>query len=121
MGGNAMTTQTRTREEKQPKTTTDTAHHNGQPGTTEPMDDARRTADALAAPFDPLDVHWKPQAVSGNRALAIPYLDARAIMDRLDAVLGIDGWQDRYELLPDGSAVCRLRVRIGKWVEKSDI
>src|SRR5262245_34672485 len=49
--------------------------------------DALRTAGALAAPFDPLDVHWKPKAVSGNRALAVPYLDARAIMDRLDSVV----------------------------------
>jgi hypothetical protein len=37
-------------------------------------------------------------------------------------VCGVDGWQDRYELLPNGSAVCRLRCRIGeRWVVKSDV
>ncbi len=42
-------------------------------------------------------------------------------MDRLDAVVGIDGWQDQYQMLPDGSVVCKLRVRIGDWIEKTDI
>jgi hypothetical protein len=68
---------------------------------------------ALAAPFDPEDVHFKPQAVSGNRALAIAYTDARAIQDRLDEVLGVDGWEDEHSCLPDGSVVCRLRLRLG--------
>jgi hypothetical protein len=55
-------------------------------------------------------------------SLAICYIDARAVQDRLDVVFGVDGWQDRYVLLPDGSAVCRLRCRIGeRWVVKSDV
>src|SRR5260370_690978 len=27
--------------------------------------------------------------------------------------MGVCGWQDDYECLPDGSVVCRLRLRIG--------
>jgi hypothetical protein len=76
----------------------------------------------LAAPFDPSEVHWKPQAVSGNRALAIAYVDARSIMDRLDMVLGIDGWTDRYHIQPDGSVICWLRCKIGdRWITKTDV
>jgi hypothetical protein len=48
----------------------------------------------LAAPFDPAEVKWKPQVVSGNRAMAIAYVDARVIQDRLDEVLGSQNWQD---------------------------
>jgi hypothetical protein len=44
---------------------------------------------ALSEPFDPSAVHWKPQVVTGNRALAIPYIDARAVMDRLDHAAGV--------------------------------
>jgi hypothetical protein len=56
----------------------------------------------------------------GKRVLAICHIDARAVQDRLDAVFGVDGWQDRYDILPDGSAVCRLRCRIGeRWNAKS--
>jgi hypothetical protein len=43
-------------------------------------------------------------------------------MERLDNVLGLDGWQDEYEPLPDGSVVCKLRCRIGgEWLVKTDV
>jgi hypothetical protein len=77
---------------------------------------------ALAAPFEPSEVKWKPQVVSGNRAMCIAYIDARLVMDRLDEVFGVLGWQDTYEVLPDGGVTCRLRVRLGGgWVEKMDV
>lgn len=77
---------------------------------------------ALAEPFDPSEVKFKPAVVSGHRALALAYVDARAIQDRLDEVLGVDGWQDDYETLPDGSVVCRLRLWLGdQWITKVDV
>lgn len=84
--------------------------------------DALAVTKALAAPFEAGEVKFKPQVVKGNRALAAPYLDARAIQDRLDDVLGVDGWQDEYTPLPDGSVVCRLQLRIaGAWISKMDV
>lgn len=84
--------------------------------------DVRPTAAALAAPFDPKDVKFKPQMVKNNRCLAMAYIDARAIQDRLDEVVGSEGWQDAYKLLPDGSVVCRLRVKLGEWwITKTDV
>src|SRR6516162_10177096 len=78
--------------------------------------------DQLAAPFAESEVKFKPAVVSGNRALALPYVDARAIQDRLDEVLGVAGWQDEYECLPDGAVVCKLRLRLGaEWITKSDV
>ncbi|HEY7309859.1 MAG TPA: Rad52/Rad22 family DNA repair protein [Gemmataceae bacterium] len=78
--------------------------------------------ESLAAPFDPREVRFKPAVVSGNRALALAYVDARVIQDRLDDVLGVTGWQDEYECLPDGSVVCRLRLRLGdEWITKMDV
>jgi hypothetical protein len=47
----------------------------------------------LAAPFEEHEVKFKPAVVSGSRALALPYVDARAIQDRLDEVLGVAGDQ----------------------------
>jgi hypothetical protein len=80
----------------------------------------------LAHPFAADEVGWKPQTVSKDqtKALAICFIDARAVMDRLDEVLGPMGWEDRYEILPDGCAVCSLRVRAapgGEWVTKTDV
>lgn len=76
----------------------------------------------LADFFPESEIKWKPQMVKGNRALALAYINSRAIMDRLDSVLGPDGWEDRYTVLPSGDVVCSLRVRIGeRWLKKHDV
>lgn len=75
----------------------------------------------LGEPFEPGEVRWKPQSVSGNRAMAIAYVDARVVMDRLDEVFGVGGWQTAYRVAEDG-VFCRLRVRAGgEWVEHEDV
>jgi hypothetical protein len=79
-------------------------------------------AAALSAPFDPKDVKFKPQMVKNNRCLAMAYIDARLIQDRLDEVLGVENWQDQYDMLTDGSVMCRLRVKLGgRWITKTDV
>jgi len=79
-------------------------------------------AAALSAPFEPKEVKFKPQIVKNNRALAMGYIDARLIQDRLDDVLGVENWQDKYDFLPDGSVVCRLRLKLGgRWITKTDV
>ncbi len=93
-----------------------------QTGTKRVRSDVEELTRALANPFDPADVRWKPGVISGRRALALAYVDARVIQDRLDSVLGVEGWQDDYQCLPDGSVVCRLRLRLGdEWVTKVDV
>lgn len=75
---------------------------------------------ALSDFFEPAEVEWKPQAVKGNRALAIAYIDARCVMDRLDRVLGVGNWQTSYREFGEG-VVCALRVRVcGEWSEHED-
>jgi hypothetical protein len=82
----------------------------------------RTITDALAVPFRESEIKFKPQAVKGNLALALAYVDVRVIMDRLDEVLGIENWQDHYQLLPNHSVMCRLRLRIGeRWITKADV
>jgi hypothetical protein len=79
-------------------------------------------AEALSAPFEAKDIKYKPQSVKNNRALAIAYVDARLIQDRLDSVLGVENWQDTYEVLPDGSVICRLKLKLGsRWITKADV
>lgn len=80
-------------------------------------------ADALGRPFDPAEVKWKPQSVKGDKALVIAYVDARVVMDRLDAVLGLGGWSDEYRPAPDGKAVvCRLTCVIdGRPITHEDV
>lgn len=76
--------------------------------------------------FDRDEVKWKPQTVKGNRAMAVAYIDARCVADRLDDVFGVDGWQDEYLHLGDGNVLCGLSCRFFKpdggeyWIKKWD-
>lgn len=85
-------------------------------------EEVKEIAARLAEPFPPDEIGWKAQTVKGNRALAVAFIDARNVEDRLDKVLGIDGWQDTYQVLPDNSVVCHLRLHIGgNWITKTDV
>lgn len=75
----------------------------------------------LGDPFTPNEIDWKPGATTQDktRAMALAYLNARAVMDRLDAVVGPGNWNDSYRVLPDGEHVeCTLTI-FG--VSKSDV
>lgn len=54
----------------------------------------------LGKPFPASDVSWKIQITSRDKTKAkvVPYLDARAIADRLDSVVGQYNWKDEYSL-----------------------
>ena len=54
-------------------------------------------------------VKWKPGKVSGQRALAMAYIDARDVQDRLDHVFGMD-WSDHYREVP-GGVECSILIR----------
>lgn len=49
----------------------------------------KQIAQALAAPFEEKDLKHRP----GRAGMTFTYADARAVAQRLDDVLGIDGWQ----------------------------
>jgi hypothetical protein len=87
-----------------------------------PQEEVKRIQEALAAPFPPENLGWKAQVVNGNRCLAVAFIDARDVMQRLNDVLGIDGWEDAFDVLLDGNVQFRLRARIvNNWVTKSDV
>lgn len=72
---------------------------------------------ALKRPFDENQLHWRKGFKGGNDLV---YIDARAVMNRLDDVFGIDGWQAEYEHI-GGRMICRLSCRVlGNWITKSD-
>lgn len=54
----------------------------------------------LGKPFPASDVSWKIQFTSRDKtkAMVVPYLDARAIADRLDSVVGQYNWKDEYAM-----------------------
>jgi hypothetical protein len=54
----------------------------------------------LEEPFDPELIYWKPQATSKDKtkAIAAAYADPRAYSDRLNEVVGANGWSTSYEV-----------------------
>ena len=75
----------------------------------------------LAQPFNDEDVFWRVDRSFGSWARVLCYLDARAVMDRLDAVVGPQNWRDVYEETQSGKNICTLFIRVGDdWVSKSD-
>jgi hypothetical protein len=79
----------------------------------------------LAAEFPREAVHWRAQSITErdgkHKALALAYLDARNVMERLDSVCGAENWQDRYEETIKGRVICALAINInGEWVTKAD-
>lgn len=81
---------------------------------------------ALAAPFPRAEVLGRigTKSKDGKKAQVLAYVDARTVMKRLDAVLGIDGWTDEMRPIADGKGfVCRLGVRVpgGDWIYREDV
>lgn len=77
----------------------------------------------LASPFPKQAVHWRAQSVTqdGTKAMALAYLDARDVQDRLDLVCEPQNWQCEYTESPKGRVICRIGIRVGdEWVWKAD-
>lgn len=80
--------------------------------------------DSLAQPFPPGEVQWRIEALSKDkrRALVVPYVDARTVLDRLDEVLGAEGWQDSYEVLLAESGNYGVKCRLSLLdISKEDV
>ena len=77
----------------------------------------------LHKPFPANAIHWRVGSTdkSKTRGLALAYLDARNVMERLDDVCGQENWQDSYTETPTGRVLCTISINVdGKWVAKSD-
>ncbi|MEI3803123.1 Rad52/Rad22 family DNA repair protein [Agrobacterium sp. CCNWLW32] len=80
----------------------------------------------LHRPFNADQVHWRAQMVTkargeGYAALALAYLDARDVMDRLDQVCTPAFWQSEHFEAGKDRLGCRIGIFInGQWVWKSD-
>ena len=98
------------------------------------MSEANEIRSELGRPFDPHLVHWRIGSTNAKKLACKPweatkgmplcYIDARDVMDRLDAVVGSHRWQDSYVETQGGRVICKLSVCFGsdefEWVTKSD-
>ncbi len=78
----------------------------------------------LSAEFPKEVISWRAQTVSEKNgkttALALAYIDGRDVMNRLDEVCGVSGWQCRYTHA-DQKTICEIGIKIeGEWIWKAD-
>ena len=61
--------------------------------------DKNKYLNEFGKPFSVDDISWKIQSKTkdGKKGMVVPFLDARAISNRLDEVVGQNNWKDSYE------------------------
>lgn len=70
----------------------------------------------LGEPFSSNDIEWRSQLVNEGSngylpsALVVPYVQSRAIMNRLDEVVGWDRWENIVQELPGGGIIQGIRI-----------
>lgn len=84
----------------------------------------------LCKPFPPDRISWRVGSTTKDKTkgMALAYIDARDVQDRLDEVCGMDGWQCRYVPMHDKKTVCEIGVLVARtnggfayeWVWKAD-
>ncbi len=78
--------------------------------------------DKLKIPFPPERISWRIGTLSKDKTkgMALAYIDARDVMERLDIVCGPAGWQCSYPHA-EGKTVCRISIKCdGEWISKED-
>jgi len=78
----------------------------------------------LKKPFSASDIEWRisRSGITNGKpwAFCLAYIDARAAMDRLDEVVGIEKWEDSLDKVGTAT-ICTLSLMLEeKWVSKSD-
>jgi len=88
--------------------------------------DQTKLSKQLLAPFLEDEIEWKPcrflKTDRGGRAQMLAFVTNRAIMDRLDQVVGPFNWKNEYQKWGDRSVLCGLSLRVGsgEWITKWD-
>lgn len=77
-------------------------------------------------PLQPDEVEWKiggPRSEKGYYKV-LPYIDNRAVLNRLDSIFGAENWQNKFQevsVTAEKGFLCILGVKIdGEWYWKQD-
>ncbi|WP_268623906.1 Rad52/Rad22 family DNA repair protein [Paenibacillus alvei] len=77
----------------------------------------------LSEPFPPEDIEWRVGSTNNDKTkgIALAYVTNRAIMNRLDQVVGAFNWQNKYREWKGTSQLCGIGIRFGsEWIWKWD-
>ena len=79
----------------------------------------------LTAPFPEEDIEWRIQSSGETNgkiwARVLAYVTNRAIMNRLDEVVGPENWKNDFREAPIGGVLCGISIRVdSEWITKWD-
>ncbi|CAL9970592.1 Erf-like ssDNA annealing protein [Vibrio phage D273] len=80
---------------------------------------------ALHEMFEPEDIEWRVQQGGVTQhgkpwLMCIPYIDSRAVQNRLDSVVGFGNWRNEFKEV-NGGMLCGLSILINdNWITKWD-
>jgi len=79
----------------------------------------------LKKPFPAEDIEWRVQrsGMSNGKpwAMVLAYVTNRAIMNRLDDVVGPENWMNRFMECESGAVECGIGIKCGdEWIWKYD-
>ena len=78
----------------------------------------------LTLPFKDDEIEWRVGSTTKDKkkGMLLAYVTNRAIMNRLDEVLGVENWKQSFREIHKG-IVCSLSIRLsenGEWITKED-
>ena len=86
--------------------------------------------EALKKPFTKSDIEWRVcrSGITNDRPwiMCLCYVTNRAIMDRLDEIVGAENWKNEFKQAPEGGVLCGISIRVDsnglneEWITKWD-
>lgn len=78
--------------------------------------------DKFTLPLRPNEVEWKIQSSKSGKTLVVPYIDARAVFNRLDECFGAIFWKNEFKEVSGGfiAGISIDFTQSGEWITKYD-
>lgn len=78
-------------------------------------------SEVLKRPLEPNEVEWRVQSKKNGWTTVVPYIQNRAVMERLDEACTPSGWKNEFREWKAKGVLCGISIKVGdEWVTKWD-
>lgn len=77
--------------------------------------------EVIKRPLEPTEVEWRVQSSKNGWITVVPYIQNRAVMERLDEACEPTGWKNEYREWKNKGVLCGISIKVeSEWVTKWD-